>query len=54
MDVTVQLLGAASKAIRSLARDADQYTCILWLAQVGIRIILTMVNFWHNMGGVEW
>lgn len=23
-------------------------------SQVGIRIILTMTNFWHNLGGIEW
>lgn len=43
----------AQQTSRSVARDAHQ--CLMCpLVQTGIRIILTMVNFWHNMGGVEW
>lgn len=30
------------------------YQSVLDCEQAGIRIILTMVNFYHNMGGIQW
>lgn len=30
---------------------ADLY---YWHVQAGIRIILSMTNFWHNLGGIQW